>query len=681
MLRHRGKSALVRIGALALAVVMLGTGTALADDNSQAKDDPNQSPSAQSAAGTESSLADGTRPKSGDDHKAGPPERKNGAGVWSVNTPQVTLSNTVTTSNGQKATLTFEVWEADAAGEPDKKVSIEDNVHGVKVSEYVSSGSVASVTVEPGKLDPNVDYLFRTSAFDGELYELDWSRWEPFLVELPVDLTLPEPDTSSPRPGWFEGEPNTKTEQPLGAPPISSPASVPFGDVEDERCSPVGSGNTLCFGESAGEPSDSEATATDQAEENLLSEQDLSSETTVDIPEVEWCDAFTLGARANRLTHCDRRAIPIVLMDEESGEVIEEITFRFLRALVLDDSASFSEYVSITPERLVPAAFGELEASIVGHTCGEGCTAVTPGPSAWEGEPVWKADDSHTAWVRSPFNWDTGTSGQEYLLKPDVTIGMTVENSDGEGAEYTWSDEPWPQTVGLEYVRCDTKGHNRQHWEDAGCVFLNSPPTYSFNSENYPQAAAHAWLIQNMTPNRPGNRYGGTAGKPMYFMGDENQRDRSRRRICPSGWAVNNGDESALDESDPGLNCDEFAFASTYNSGGMSQAEGGLNEAVPPGGRAPNGRACIQTFAKEHEGDIHLYNIDGMIPDFAEVCGRSAMSGRQNQESMSVFPQFRAAVRLMDSDAYWVDSRMSGDCRYTAGGAPVEPVICEMSTP
>ncbi|MFB7191408.1 hypothetical protein ACFC0C_40430 [Streptomyces sp. NPDC056178] len=61
---------------------------------------------------------------------------------------------------------------------------------------------------------------------------------------------------------------------------------------------------------------------------------------------------------------------------------------------------------------------------------------------------------------------------------------------------------------------------------------------------------------------------------PLYYMGDESQNTRSRARICPTGWAKDNGDASALVDVSDELNCDEFAFASSYNSGGMSAAEG-----------------------------------------------------------------------------------------------------------
>ncbi|MZD04876.1 hypothetical protein GTW43_07230 [Streptomyces sp. SID5785] len=43
---------------------------------------------------------------------------------------------------------------------------------------------------------------------------------------------------------------------------------------------------------------------------------------------------------------------------------------------------------------------------------------------------------------------------------------------------------------------------------------------------------------------------------------------------------VNHGDASALVDATGELNCDEFAFASSYNSGGMASSELGLNPAL-----------------------------------------------------------------------------------------------------
>lgn len=132
-------------------------------------------------------------------------------------------------------------------------------------------------------------------------------------------------------------------------------------------------------------------------------------------------------------------------------------------------------------------------------------------------------------------------------------------------------------------------------------------------------------------------------------MGDKNQNSTNRGRVCPGSWAKANHDPSALVDATDKPNCDEFAFASSYNSGGMAKSEGGLNPAVAiPGGTSadtPDGKNCVQTFTKKQGSYVHLYNIEGTKPSFyvdaqtgepryKEVCGRSAISGIHNQQSM-----------------------------------------------
>ncbi|GAA0977302.1 hypothetical protein GCM10009551_013690 [Nocardiopsis tropica] len=647
---------------------MLGAGTATAADSDPGQPDLEAPPSSQPAAGPEALSANGSRPESGTDLEAGPPGRQDQWGVWSVNTPQVTLSNTVTDGDDDEANLTFEVWEADSNGNPDTKVSISDSQFGVLVSDFVESGSVASVTVGPGKLEANVDYLFRTSAYDGSLYETDWSGWEPFRVELPVDLTLPNPVSESPDPSWFDAAPVGEHTKPLGADTTRS-----LGSTGTEQCGPVNDKGQVCLGPMLTELPDTEAAEL----ADPLNSEDLSAQAEVDIPEAEWCDTLDMGILSDRFTQCDRR-VRQVLLHDSSGVPVADTYFSFTRRLVLDGTDSFSEYVTVKPYEPVSDDFGQIDMGIVGHECGEGCTVSEPERSDWEGEPSWKPGETHPAWVKTTHGWDSSTSNAEYLFEPDVTLGLSVQDSDGSWVPslntFKWSEEDWHQAEDLDQIRCDTK------FDDGGCVFLNAAPTYPFNAAKYPQAAAHAWLIQTMAPNQPGSQ---SADKPLYYMGDSDQNRRNRARICgESGWATNNGHSSALSDEFDDLNCDEFAFASTYNSGGMSADEGGLNEAVPSDSTTgvPNGRACFQTFAKEHEDRIHLYNIDGMIPDFTEVCGRSAISGYQNQGSMSPFPTFRTDMRILDGDAYWLDPRMNGNCTYTNGGTPADPVICTMTT-
>ncbi|MGW1278889.1 hypothetical protein ACWD4V_18310 [Streptomyces tsukubensis] len=87
----------------------------------------------------------------------------------------------------------------------------------------------------------------------------------------------------------------------------------------------------------------------------------------------------------------------------------------------------------------------------------------------------------------------------------------------------------------------------------------------------------------------------------------------------------------------------------------------------------------MQTFAKQNGTRMHLYNVDnGVVPTFHEVCGRSAISGIQNQESMGGnFNNFMKQMRIMDRDAYWLNTRLTGVCEPT--DATGQPLTCIMT--
>lgn len=153
---------------------------------------PFTAPSVCPAAGPESAAAAGSRPVSGKSPSAGPQFAKSGS-TWSVVTPEVVLRNSVTDADGDTANLTFEVWTTDADGKPKAQVKLTDaNPYGVLVSGFVASGKTAQVTVPYGKLKPGALYTFHTSAYDGSLYEPDWSPWANFKINPYVTFPAPQ---------------------------------------------------------------------------------------------------------------------------------------------------------------------------------------------------------------------------------------------------------------------------------------------------------------------------------------------------------------------------------------------------------------------------------------------------------------------------------------------------------
>ncbi|MET8450232.1 hypothetical protein [Streptomyces sp. NPDC005209] len=650
-----------RIAAGVAMLMLISSGAASAADlGHPSQPDPNAAPSTRPASGPEvkSVAAAGSRPVSGKNPTAAPSKRKDAAGFQRVISQKVQLKNTVTDADGDKSTLTFEVWTADAAGKPKTKVKLNDSEYGVIVSPYVASGSLVTVDVPAGKLSLNTNYVFHTSAFDGSLYETTWSPWAPFRVEMPVDLTLPTPDYTAPDPNVSDMQPTGVQTKPLGA-SASLTAKTPKAS---EQCSAVrDDGRQVCFGKPLPK---------DEAPKKIAK----SMKATAAQANVPWCNTDFPSILATRKTECDVRAVPVIIRTD--GVPDATAYFTFLRLIELDGQNSFTEHLTIEPAQQIPLDFAEIDLILNEHLCQGSCKAVEPDPGAWTEKTWWTPGDMHSTSVSTPFTWDASTAGQQYLYKPDVKIDANILPSDGRirpfMTGYQWSKGYDAATADLDQIRCDTTTAG----PGTGCIFVNSAPTYAFNAKAFPQAAAHAWLIQTYTPKHPGSL---SALKPLYYMGDKAQNTRSRGRMCPTGWAKENGDASALVDAADELNCDEFAFASTYNSGGMSTAEGGLNPAVKDGSTTPTGDACIGTYAKKYGSAVHLFSINGTDPTFKEVCGRSAISGMHNQESMGAhFAKFMSEMRLMDKDAYWLDTRITpGNTCLNSSGTPV---ICKLTT-
>jgi hypothetical protein len=149
-------------------------------------------------------------------------------------------------------------------------------------------------------------------------------------------------------------------------------------------------------------------------------------------------------------------------------------------------------------------------------------------------------------------------------------------------------------------------------------------------------------------------------GPPQLGLPHKNQHNRDPQKnrdvICPSSWAANHGhtDTTVVTEIAPNdtAPCDEFAYAASYNSGGMPKSLDGLNEVA-------SGDACVQSYAtRVQQGEWHLYDDERKAgPTWQEVCGRSSMSSWINTTSMASFSGAFAAggkYHLLDADEYWV---------------------------
>ncbi|MFF7274780.1 Tat pathway signal protein [Streptomyces griseorubiginosus] len=477
-----------------------------------------------------------------------------------------------------------------------------------------------------------------------------------------VDLALPPVDTDSPNPDQADQPVTDQVTKPLVVDEETG-ASVAAPQTVKESCGPVKDDGQVCFGRPLKKPykipkaagSGKSARDTGVAPK-LTAADDPGGAAGI----ADWCDDDDLVARATRTLVCENREVPVYY--RKDGEIKATAYFIFQRLIELDGVNSFEEHFTVKPVS-IPVDFAQIQLGIYEHLCDSPCTPVEADPSAWKGQPSWTAGDTHTAYITSGYTWDNSTAGQTYEFTPDVQINGIADPVGDETIQtvgYQWS---LGGSSGFDVIRCDTLTGTAS----AGCVVPNYAPTYTFNAAKYPQAAAHAWLIQHEMPTSPGLE---SADTPLYYLPGGRDGD-NRDEICDeSGWARTNYDPEAMNSADDDPNCDEFSFNATYNSGGMPAELGGLNP-------VSSGSECVQTYAQMDSGTIHLRNLPGTVPSFNEVCGRSAISGVQNQGSMAAFSAgFAKKMRLMKKDAYWLDTAILGTCAPRTGNF----IQCTMTT-
>ncbi|MEU1006793.1 hypothetical protein [Streptomyces sp. NPDC005890] len=454
-----------------------------------------------------------------------------------------------------------------------------------------------------------------------------------------VDLKLPDPNPSSPNPDQKNQTYTGKVTRPLNAP--ANPARV---SPPRESCGPVDRhGYQACFG-----------APLEKLPKEIAKKAERRAAVTGRGGMVDWCANNTSGAWATRTIECETKSLPAVL--RQNGEPIGTAFFDLTRELTLDGTNTFTQRVNIHPV-LIPPVFRAIEMVMADQFCTGHTQCKDPGKAeldAWDGKPIWQSStDTHDANLKTTWNWDDSQKEATYDFDTDFRLdGLLIGGNVPAPGVQTGFQWGLADPSELQEIRCDTKAQ----YGTSGCVFVNVAPTYTFNAAKYPQAAAHAWLLQEKLPNRMGVRTGDT---PLYYLPGGTRADGKNNRdvICDEkDWANKYGDAGAMDGATDKPNCDEFAFNSTYNSGGMPKAEGGLNP-------VDSGSQCVQTFTKKTDGAVHLYNIDGKVPTWKEVCGRSAISGRHNSGSMAAFSGFAKNMRLMDKDPYWLETSMSGDCQ------------------
>ncbi|GAA5207667.1 DNRLRE domain-containing protein [Streptomyces thinghirensis] len=669
------------------------------------------------------------RPSDGTNRQAGAPF-KSYAGVWAVNTTTPTLRDTFTDQDGDQVNGTFQVYDA-ATNTPITTPLGE----GLLLSPYGDQGKPVSVTVPAGQLKDGRTYKFRTNAYDGAHYNLNWSPWTQFVV----DTTAPAApakisSTVYPEGAWtpnagagtfditpsggndirgvesrtnggawsaekpaVSGQPTTVTGTPAerdmnrtegrtvdradnkgpakvydygtGKKPISGDTAVPDSgeapeepadpeeepyeteDVPEEQPSPDGVTTDP-------QPGDrSHCYKTDNTEIEVCQSRTYNvglgrAATALAAPAnslVPWCSDPTIGGYTlTRNEGCHKIGVVAQwwrISTNQPPKLIGTATFLAREEIKLNTKgpkgAEWLQQNTIAPLS-IDGALGTVKLDYWDASCGgdTDCKREFVGPE-FTGPTSWTTASSVTeqAVQTRKFTWQTVTAGESHEFDRGSFLGFKASAAP---ASVKITEPSW---VFWDQIRCDKKMRANT---SVGCVFQKYTPTFNLKLKNAEGAALYYLEMRDKLDWHPGSK---KHDSPLRREFDAAKADANRGVVCPKSGAYQLV-EHPLATPDPAnknkaVQCDEYAFASTKESGGATGVD--------------NGGECLQAYARKGgDGKWRLYDDErppfGGTPTYKEKCARASMHGGQNETAGRRLNGFYSAQRMLDNDPYFIDA-------------------------
>lgn len=407
--------------------------------------------------------------------------------------------------------------------------------------------------------------------------------------------------------------------------PEAAPAPTPVGfaaarekaqqtiSAGGDTCSKNSSGVTLCVGpyKPWGKLPKTSASKTSPKSAHGLT---ASSEP------VPWCKTAPGSDFQYTRTQGCLRGGYAVKATNRYGEVIGGGTVRVVQEILLNPtSEKFTTWTEFSLPDLVGVPSMTLDTYFENCWAMSDCTASPPG--AWSGSTTWTQGDKHTASRLDTFSWNKIAGGK-------ANLGLDWNTSWSATGSATTANNQWKDDAFA--IRCDN-----QVGGNSGCVFPKVAPTLNLNRAKYPAATAYYWILMEKLTSHPGSK---KYNKPLHRLADDTTAQANRNKMCLGSVAAWNPNPNAI-----GKSCDEYPFAKSRESGGMT---------------LPSGTSCVQMYAVKNTNGTYTLKLDQnyAYPTWNEICGRAAITTTQNTAAGGALGRFTTAVRLLDNDAYYVNT-------------------------